>query len=148
MARASIVLVEPHDMIGHLINVATGSRGWSHCFVDPGWPSLGRDPVVIDISRERGVELSTWTRAASKRRTLRIELDDATSACVLERLSSYLGQPYSFKAMLLQPLGKPWVGRGAYCSRVVADCLPLSLRTCLPPCPAPADLLALQGGAS
>jgi hypothetical protein len=142
---AAIVLVEPGDFIGHAIDFFTGSRGWSHCFVDPGWPSRGRDPIVIDISRENGVELSTWSRAAEGRETCRIELDEDASRCVLEHLAPYLGLPYSFGSMMLQPLQTRTVGgRGAYCSRVVADCLPLALRARLPPCPAPSDLLALR----
>lgn len=145
---AAIVLAEPHDLIGHAIDLVTGWRGWSHAFVDPGWRSLGRDPVVIDVSRERGVELSTWSRAVGDRRTLRIELDRESSTCLLDRLGHFIGKRYSFTSMLLQPLGKPWIGTGAYCSRVIADCLPLEIRKMLPRCPAPADLLALQGFAS
>ncbi len=141
----AIVLVEPADLIGHAINLATGRRGWSHCFVDPDWPHMGRDPVVIDISRERGVELSTWSRAAGPglRQTYRIDLDVATGRHVLDRIVEHIGRPYGFGSMLLQPLQRPWLGTGAYCSRVVADCLPLAVRCCLPRCPCPADLIAL-----
>lgn len=140
----AIVLVAPGSSpINLAIDLCTGRRGWSHCFVDPGWEHHGRDPIVIDISRERGVELSTYSRASSNRPTKRLELDGPTGERVLERLGRCLGRPYSLIAMMLQPLQRESL-RGTYCSTVVADCLPVALRCKLPACPCPADLLALE----
>lgn len=140
----AIVLVAPGTSIVNLgIDLATGRRGWSHCFVDPGWDNHGRDPIVIDISRHRGVELTTYSRASSNRPTRRLELDAPTGERVLEQLGRVLGRPYNVVAMLLQPLGRASL-RGTYCSTVVADCLPVALRARLPACPCPADLLALE----
>lgn len=140
----AIVLVKPGlSPINIAIDLATGARGWSHCFVDPGWEHHGRDPIVIDISRERGVELSTWSRACSNRPTRRLELDEPTGVRVLEQLSRCLGRPYNIVAMILQPLQREAL-RGTYCSTVIAECLPVALRAKLPKCPCPADLLALE----
>lgn len=141
--RVAIVLVAPGDLIGWAIDRVTGRRGWSHVFVDPGWKCDG-DPIVIDVSRTHGVQLSTFAAASEGRPTMRIELDDDAGRCVLDRLLPYLGKPYSYASMALQPLQTQRVGRGVYCSRVVAECLPDRLRGALPPCPAPADLAVLR----
>jgi hypothetical protein len=139
----AIVLVEPGtDVVSVAVDFATGRRGWSHVFIDPGWPSDG-DPIVVDITRELGVQLSTWTRASGGRRTRRIELDHATGRCVLEALGKCLGRSYNRTAMVLQPLQRV-AFRGTYCSTVIADCLPASLRELLPACPSPADLAKLE----
>ncbi len=140
----AIVLVAPGASLINLgINLATGRRGYTHCFVDPGWENHGRDPIVIDISRHRGVELTTYSRASGNRPCKRLELEDASGARVLEQLGRCIGRPYNFVAMLLQPLRRSTL-HGTYCSTIIAECLPPALRARLPPCPCPADLLVLE----
>lgn len=141
MSASAIVLVRPHSLIGRVIDRATGSRGWSHCFVDPDWTLRG-DPIVIDVSFARGVEFARWSAVVPDGvETLRIELDDATARYFLDRVRRCLGRRYDFKAMALQPLQRV---RGTYCSMVVAECLPPSWRRDLPVLPCPSDLAALQ----
>lgn len=141
----AIVLCEPMkgDFIGWAIDRATGRRGWSHVFVDLGWPSSGRDPIVCDISRERGVELTTWSKVAGERGTMRIELESGDGRIMLERLLPCIGRPYNNVAMVLQPLRTEAL-RGTFCSAIVAECLPEPLRKLLPPVPCPADFLNLR----
>lgn len=141
--RVSIVLTGPgDDPISKLIDIATKRRGWAHCFIDPGWNAPG-DPVVIDISRQEGVQFSTWTAATSNRATRRINLDPIAGIHVLDRLWPCIGQRYSMAALVLQPL-QSRILRGTYCSTIVADCLPPRLRGQLPTCPSPSDLLELE----
>lgn len=139
----AIVLVAPGtDLVSWAIDRMTGSRGWSHCFVDPGWASNG-DPVVVDISRPRGVEFSTWSKASENRPTKRLELEHGAGRCMLDSLIRCIGKPYNLTAMVLQPVQRELL-RGIYCSTVIADCLPADLRARLPTCPSPADLLELE----
>lgn len=141
--RVSIVLTGPgDDPISKLIDIATGRRGWAHCFVDPGWTAAG-DPIVIDISRQEGVQFSTWSHATGLRATRRIELDMPAGVHLLDQLWPCIGRRYSMAAMVLQPLQSK-VLRGTYCSTIVADCLPSHLRERLPECPCPSDLLMLE----
>ena len=140
----AIVLVVPGgDFISRAINAATGRRGYSHCFLDPGWPAHGHDPIVVDISRELGVQFSTFTRASGGRECRRIPLGDRCGRIVLEHVLSRVGRRYNRTAMVLQPLQRKAL-RGTYCSTVIADALPLELRERLPTCPSPADLLVLE----
>lgn len=139
----AIVLVGPGDAIGHAIDRATGRRGISHCCVELDWPHVG-DPWLVEISREHGVEIQRWSTVVLERHHERIELTSECGAFLLAQLQRRLGEPYHFKAMLLQPLQIAAL-TGTYCSTVVADCLPAHLRSLLPRLPAPADLRALRG---
>jgi len=140
---AAIVLLAPHDWITRAIDLATGRRGWSHCFVDPGW--AGVDPAVIDVSRTHGVQWSRWSRVVPEGiRTKRLPLRGGVASHVLGSLTEHMGRPYSIATMLVQPLQISELrARGVYCSGVVRDCLPRELRSLLPSQPSPSDLLAI-----
>ena len=134
-----VLLCAPDDWVGRVINLATGRRGWSHVAWATGRRHRGSE-LVIDIDRDLGVVWSTFDAVARGRTVLRLPV--GTHAAAIERrLVARIGEPYSHVAMLCQPL--PMRVRGAYCSRVVADALPVRLRLCLPTNPSPADFEVL-----
>lgn len=135
-----VLLCGARDAVGRLIDLATGRSGWSHVAWATG--RRGRDgaELAIDIDHRRGVVWSTVRAVVEGRRAVRIAIDGDAWA-VESRLRARIGEPYSHVAMMLQPLQ---LGpRGAYCSRVLAEALPVRLRLRLPRLPSPADFEVL-----
>lgn len=140
------MLGAPDDAIGRAIDAITGARGWSHVAVDVGLPPSS-DPLLLDIDRHLGVLLHRRSAVFGPGRpTLRIEIEPRWHTFVRRKLARRIGEPYSILAMALQPLQIDAIG-GAYCSRVVRECLPPHLAAKLPKLPAPSDFLVLLDGA-
>lgn len=142
MRTPAVVLCAPFDLVGRTIDRVTGRTGWSHVCLDPGLPDVDGDPLLVDIDRVEGVRLARQSVVIGGRAALVLELPPLCHEYTRRRCMARVGESYSLLAMAVQPLQLEIPG--AYCSRVVAECLPSVLRELLPACPSPADFLRLR----
>ena len=138
MARAgpacsiSVLLFEPADASGRLIDLTTGRRGFSHAAIDSCEIGARGEHLVIDCSPGRGVGRRPLAELGEGRPFVRVVLPLAAGAELYGCARARIGEPFSSRLV---------------CSQLVWDCLPAALR---PPKPAgrpvaPNDLAAAWG---
>lgn len=115
-----LVRVDPASVVSKMVDRLTGSRGYSHVYVDPCRTIDGKR-MVIDYTPLRGVHWAPVNVYANRQVDF-VKLDDQQAMEVWGCVRSRIGRPFKVAPMVL---AAPSV---ANCVGLVVSCMPGDIR--------------------